>query len=170
MPEVTAKLRYLRIAPRKVRAVLDIIRGLDVVSAEAQLVHLSKRAARPILKLLNSAVSNAINQYPVKKEDLYIKEIFADEGPTLYRFMPRAFGRATPIRKRSTHVTIVLGIKKEVKPIKKEKEKEKEIKAEKEIKTQEKKEKKEKKKEKKKDLTLKREEGFTKRIFRRKAI
>ena len=169
MPEVTAKLRYLRIAPRKVRAVLDLIRGLDVISAEAQLNHLPKRAAQPILKLLNSAVSNAINQYPVKKEDLYIKKIFADEGPILYRFMPKAFGRAAPIRKRSSHVTIVLGIKKEVAPIKKEGE----IKVKEELKPSFKKEEKkeEKKKEKsKKDSHLKKQEGFVKRIFRRKAI
>lgn len=172
--EVTAKLKYLRLTPRKVRAVLDVIRGLDVVSAEAQLNHLPKRASKIVLKLLNSAVSNALNRYAVKKEDLFIKEIFADEGPTLYRWFPKAFGRATPIRKRSSHLTIVLSSKKEAPPkekikeeIKKEEIKKEEVKEEL-SKTYKKREKEIKKS--KEDLKLKRREGFIKRFFRRKTI
>ncbi|MFN3301546.1 MAG: 50S ribosomal protein L22 [Patescibacteria group bacterium] len=169
--EVSAKLRYLRMAPRKIRAVLEMIKNLDVVSAEAQLKLSPKRAAKPILKLLHSAVANALNQYSVKKEDLYIKKIFADEGPTLYRWMPRAFGRATPIRKRSSHLTIILSTKKEV-PLKKieKKEPEKiEVKKETEI-SLEKEKKREERERAKKDLRLKRRESFIKRMFRRKAI
>lgn len=178
---VVAKLKYLRLAPRKVRAVLDVIRGLDVVSAEAQLIHLPKKASQAVLKLLNSAVHNALNRYFLKKEDLYIQEIFADEGPTLYRWFPRAFGRATPIRKRSSHLTIVLSAKKKAGVKEKIKREEVEQKLKKETppkienevreeipKIYEKKQK--EKKTAKEDLRLKRRESFMKKIFRRKTI
>ncbi len=168
--EVKAKLRYLRIAPSKVRPVLDLIRGLDVNSAETQLMFLSKKAAQPVLKLLNSAVANALNNYSIKKEDLYIKEIFADEGPTLYRWTPKAFGRAAPIRKRSSHLTIILGTKKKVLP-RKEEEKIPQPEIKKEVKISKEKEKfTEERKKAKEDLRLKRKESFIKRVFRRKAI
>lgn len=167
--EITAKLKYLRIAPRKVGAVLDLIRGLDIDSAKTQLMFLPKRATQPILKLLNSAVANALSNYSIRKEDLYIKKIFTDKGPTLYRWTPRAFGRATPIRKKSSHLTIVLGTKKEILPKKKEEKEEKvlEIKEEKPKISEKKKEEIEKAKD---DLRLKRRESFIKRIFRRKTI
>lgn len=169
-----AKLRYLRIAPRKVRAISDLICGLDVNSAEAQLIFLSKRAAKPVLKLLNSAVANALDKYLLKKEDLYIKKFFVEEGPTLYRWSPRAFGRAMPIRKRSSHLTLVLETKKEIIPKKKEREIKKEIVKPKEIEKEEiskiPEKKREERKKAKEDLRLKRRESFIKRIFRRKTI
>lgn len=179
--QIVAKLKYLRLTPRKVRSVLNVIRGFDVVSAEAQLIHLPKRASQLILKLLNSAVNNALNRYTLKKEDLYIKEIFADEGPTLYRWLPRAFGRATPIRKRSSHITIILSTKKEA--VVKEKTNKKEIEKKLAKKTPVKIEdqarertpkiyekKREDKKRAKEDLRLKSRESFIKKIFRRKTI
>jgi len=106
--EVTAKLRYLRTSPRKVRLVIDVIRGMRVEEAEYQLGFLNKGATRPILKLLKSAVANAENNFELEKDNLFIKKIFVDQGPTLKRWKARAFGRAGEIRKRSSHVTIIL--------------------------------------------------------------
>jgi len=105
---ITAKLRHLKISPRKVRLVVDLIRGLSVEQAEKQLKFLPKRAAEPVLKLLNSAVANALNDFKALKENLFIAKITVDPGPTLKRWMPRAMGRATPIKKRTSHLTIVL--------------------------------------------------------------
>jgi len=106
--EVKAKAKYIRMSPRKVRLVIDLIRGLEIFQAETQLNFLRKAAVRPVLKLLNSAVANAENDFKLKKENLYIKSITCDSGPTLKRWKPRAFGRATPIRKRSSHISIIL--------------------------------------------------------------
>lgn len=103
-----AKLKHLRIAPRKVRLVIGLIRGLEVEDAVTQLEISKKSAARPVLKLLNSAVANAKHNHEMKVETLKIKEAMVDEGATLHRWMPRAMGRATPLRKRSSHVTLVL--------------------------------------------------------------
>jgi large subunit ribosomal protein L22 len=106
--EVRAHLRYLRIAPRKVRLVINLIRGMHVELAIDQLSVLPKRSSLPILKLLNSAVANAEHNFKLEKKNLIIKSITADEGPKLKRWQPRAFGRAAEILKRMTHVTIVL--------------------------------------------------------------
>lgn len=103
-----AKLRYLRIAPRKVRLLIDLIRGLSVEEAKAQLRYSKKDAAGAVLKLLNSAVANALNNYNAKEETLVVKEAYVDGGPILKRWRPRAFGRASAIKKRTSHVTIVL--------------------------------------------------------------
>lgn len=115
---VTARHRYLRISPRKVRLVIDNLAGLTVQQAEARLRFTQKRAAKPVLKLLQSAVSNAVANAKLDKNHLIIKTITANEGTVLKRFMPRAFGRATVIRKRSTHLEISLvargGTKKKV--------------------------------------------------------
>lgn len=111
--EVKAQLNYLRTSPRKTRLVLDLIRGLSVEEAEIQLRFSEKNAAKSLIKLLNSAVASAVNNFNLKKENLYIKKIIADQGPTLQRWMPRAFGRAAPIRKRSCHIKLVLA---EIKP------------------------------------------------------
>ena len=110
--EVKAKINGLRIAPRKVRLVCDIIRGQDAEEAQSQLQFISKKSAWPILKLLNSALANAENNFKLKKENLYIKVIFVDEGQKLKRWRPRAFGRAAPILKRSSHITLILEEKK----------------------------------------------------------
>ena len=105
---ITAKLRHLRISPRKVRLVIDLIRGLKVEEAENQLKFLPKRAAQPVSNLLNSAVANALNNFNALKENLFIAKIIVDQGPTLKRWMPRAMGRATPIMKRTSHLTVIL--------------------------------------------------------------
>lgn len=109
--EVKAKLRHLRQSPRKVRLVADVIKGLDVQVAQNQLQFLNKRAVRPVLKLLNSSIANAENNFQLKKDNLYIKDIRVDQGPTTPRWKPRAFGRATPIKKKTSHVVIVLSEK-----------------------------------------------------------
>jgi large subunit ribosomal protein L22 len=106
--DVSAKLRYLRITPRKVRLVIDAIRGKSVVEADAMLSVIPKHSSLPLRKLIASAVANAEHNFQLKKEDLIIKSIVADEGPKLKRFRPRAFGRAADILKRSSHVTVVL--------------------------------------------------------------
>jgi large subunit ribosomal protein L22 len=106
--DVVAKLRFLRLAPRKVRLVLDLIRGQAVTDAEVQLQHLPKAASRPLLKLLKSAEANAEHNFKLDPKTLYVKQAFADEGPKLKRFQPRAMGRATPVVKRLSHVTVVL--------------------------------------------------------------
>lgn len=108
---ITAKLKYLRTSPRKVRLVVDLIRGLDVTEAENQLKFLPKRAAEPVLKLLKSAIANALHDFEAVKENLFVTKITVDPGPTLKRWMPRAMGRATPILKRTSHITIGLGLK-----------------------------------------------------------
>lgn len=112
--EVKAYLRFLRMSPRKVRLVVNTIRGLSVAAAETKLQFVPKLASEPVLKLLLSAVANANHNFHLQKEDLYVKSIVADGGPTLKRFRARAFGRAAPIRKRTTHITIVLADKKDI--------------------------------------------------------
>lgn len=107
--EPRAKLRWLRISPRKVRLVVDLIRGLPVQDALHRLNYSSKAAALPVAKLLRSAVANADQKGGYDVDTLVIKTAFVDEGPTWRRWLPRAMGRATRIRKRSSHVTVVLG-------------------------------------------------------------
>lgn len=107
--QVKAKAKYIRIAPRKVRLVVDLVRGLPVKQAQHQLMFSQKRAAQPVLKALNSAVANAENNFGLNTQEFIITEAFVDEGPTLKRYMPRAFGRASTLRKRSSHITIVVG-------------------------------------------------------------
>ena len=102
-------------SPRKVRLVIDAVRGLRALEAETRLQFIQKDASRPVLKLLRSAMANAEHNAQLKKEDLFIKKITADGGPSLKRFAPRAFGRAAPIRKRTTHIEIVLGPTSEMK-------------------------------------------------------
>ncbi len=143
--KVKAKLNNLRISPRKVRLVADLIRGLDVSDAKTQLNFLVKKSSKPILKLLDSALANASNNFKLDKDNLYISEIFVNEGPTLKRIMPRAMGRAFYIRKRTSHITLVLQEKE--KPTKTQskipEKKDKEKKEEKKDKTEKKVEKKE---------------------------
>ena len=108
MPAITAKLNHLRIAPRKVRAVADIIRGQDVDMAKAQLKYLARGSARPLEKLLNSAVAGAKHNLGLDESYLYIKEIVVDEGMKLKRFKPKGFGMTMPIQKKTSHVRLVL--------------------------------------------------------------
>ncbi len=106
--EAKATLRYLRMTPRKVRVVLDAIRDQSVELALAQLRFTNRRAARTVHKLLESAVANANQAFGGEAPGLYVKAAYADEGPTLRRFLPRAMGRATRINKKTSHVTVVV--------------------------------------------------------------
>ena len=108
MPQITAQLNYLRISPRKVRAVVELLKGLDVDSAQAQLKYLTKRSAKPLSKLLNSAVANARSNFGLDKNYLYIKEITVNEGMKLKRFKPKGFGLAMPIQRKTSHIKVVL--------------------------------------------------------------
>lgn len=107
--QVKASLNNLRIAPRKVRLLADLVRGLEVNKALDQIAFSYKKSAEPVAKLIKSAIANAIHNYDLDKNNLFIKEIRVDEGKTLKRWMPKAHGRATPIRKRSSHITLILG-------------------------------------------------------------
>jgi len=115
MDTQTAKLNYLRIAPRKTRSVADLIRGLPVNDAEAQLMVQSRRPAKALLKLLRSAVANAKNN-KLNVDHLFVKEIRVDGGPMLKRYLPRARGSASPLQKKMSHVTLVLGVNAKLKP------------------------------------------------------
>lgn len=107
--KIDATLHYTRIAPRKVRAVAGLIRGKRVAEAERLLGFTPRRAALPLKKLLQSAVSNARHNFQItESNDLVISEITIDGGPTLKRMRARARGRGAPIRKRTSHITIVL--------------------------------------------------------------
>lgn len=106
--EVKAKLNYLRMAPRKVRLVANLIRGKDVTEAERILRFVKKKAKNPLLKLLQSAIANAVNNFKLKKDDLFISKILVDEGPRLKRILPRARGSVHIIQKRSSHIEIIL--------------------------------------------------------------
>lgn len=105
-PHATA--RYIRISSRKVKIVIDMIRGKSVKEAQAILQYTPKSASEPVLKLLNSAVANAENNMELNRDNLYVAEIYANQGPTLKRFRPRAQGRASAIMKRTSHISIVL--------------------------------------------------------------
>jgi len=103
-----ATARYIRQSPFKVRRVLDLVRGLPVTEARDVLTFTNRKAAGTILKVLDSAVANAEHNQALDAEELWIFEAFADEGPTLKRFRPRARGRATAIHKRTCHITVVV--------------------------------------------------------------
>ena len=106
--EAVANLKYLRISPRKVKIVLDLIRGKDVGTAYAILMQTPKAASEPLMKLLKSAVANAENNFGMDPSKLVVSEVFATPGPILKRMMPRAQGRAYRINKRTSHVTLVV--------------------------------------------------------------
>jgi len=106
--EARAQARYVRIAPRKVRIVLDLIRGKKVDEALNILQFTPKRASKIVEKLIRSAVANAENNHNMNPDSLYIYRCYADQGPTLKRFRARAFGRAAMIRKKTSHITVVL--------------------------------------------------------------
>ena len=105
-----AKLRYIRVSPQKARLVADIVRGKDVDEALRLLKFTRKKSAPIIGKLISSALANATVKDPsVDVDELFVKTIFVDGGPTLRRFLPRAHGRATRIIKRTSHITVELG-------------------------------------------------------------
>ena len=106
--QVKAIRREVRISPRKVSIVLDLIRGKDAALAQGILKNTPKAASPVILKILNEAIANAENNFHMDKEKLYVSECYAGAGTTLKRIMPRAQGRAFRINKRTSHITIVL--------------------------------------------------------------
>lgn len=109
--QAKAIARYVRIAPRKVRLVIDLIRGKQVGEAIAILRHTPKAASPVVEKLLNSAIANAEHNYQMDPNKLVITQAYVDQGPTLKRFRPRAMGRAARINKRTSHITVVLSEK-----------------------------------------------------------
>ena len=109
--EAKAYLKYLRISPRKVVILCDLIRGKDVKTAAAYLMQTPKAASEPMLKLLRSAIANAENNHGMNTDKLFVKEVHVGPGPVMKRVMPRAQGRAYRILKRTSHITLVLGEK-----------------------------------------------------------
>jgi len=121
--EIVSKLKYLRIAPRKVRLVADLIRRKKVAEAQTILSFTIKRAAPKLLKLLNTAVADAKNNFQLDQSNLYISKITVDEGPKHKRWRARSRGMAAPIQKKTSHITIVLSevmVGKKMKPVKKQ--------------------------------------------------
>lgn len=106
--EARAIAKYMRISPRKVNIVLDLIRGKDVKEALAILKFTPKAASEIVIKVVNSAVANAENNHEMNTDNLYIAETYANQGPTLKRFQPHAQGRAFRINKRTSHITVVV--------------------------------------------------------------
>lgn len=111
--EAKAKARYLRVTPQKARRVVDLVRGQQATEALAVLKFAEQSASKPVYKLISSGVANARfladkNGEAFNEDNLYISEIYVDEGPTMKRFRPRAQGRAFRINKRTSHITVVL--------------------------------------------------------------
>jgi len=111
--ETRATAKFIRVSPRKVRPVVDLIRGKKFNEALAILKYTPKRATVPIMKLVKSAAANAEHNLQADKDELFITAIYVDQGPTLKRYKPRAQGRADLIRKRTSHITVVVGDQKE---------------------------------------------------------
>jgi len=171
--EITAKLRYARMTPRKMRLMADVMRGLSVRDAEAQLLLSSRRASDPLIKLLHSAIANAkVKEIPAEK--LFVKEIRVDGGPKYKRWNPRARGAVAVIEKKTSHVSLTLGVSDSLKsskfiihetPKKKKEEGKKEKKKKKEESS-----KKEKEEPKKESIKNTKEQGGLKKVFRRKSV
>lgn len=111
-PRAVAK--YIRISASKVKIVIDLVRGKSVAEAKAILLNTPKAASAPVTKLIDSAVANAENNLDLTKDNLFVAEIYADQGPTLKRYRPAARGRAMRIFKRTSHITVILDEAKEV--------------------------------------------------------
>ncbi len=109
--EAKASVKYVRISPRKVQIVCDLIRGKSVADATAILMNTPKSASEPLLKVLKSAAANAENNFEMNPEKLYVSQVYAGAGPILKRIMARARGSASRINKRTSHITVVLAEK-----------------------------------------------------------
>jgi large subunit ribosomal protein L22 len=105
---ITAYLKNYRISPRKMRIVADMIRGKNAIEAQTILVHALRKAKHPLSALLDSAMANATNNHKTEKDNLFVKEIRVDQGYVLKRSMPVSRGSAHPIKKKTSHVSIVL--------------------------------------------------------------
>ncbi len=106
--EVRAVTKYIRISPYKVRQVMDVVRGKPVALALAELKYMPQKAAREVARTIKSAAANAENNFDMDPAELTIKRIYADQGPRLKRYMPRARGRIDMIRKPTTHITVIV--------------------------------------------------------------
>ena len=106
--EARAQARYVRVTPMKARRVIDLIRGMNAADAQAVLAFAPQAASDPVGKVLASAIANATNNHAMDVQALVVSEAFVDEGPTMKRIRPRAQGRAYRIRKRSSHITVVV--------------------------------------------------------------
>ncbi len=111
MATVTAQLNNLRQSPRKVRMIVDLVRGKGVLKALQQLEFVIRRPAEPISKLLRSAIANAENNFNMVPSNLYIKEFYVDEGVKLKRYQPKAMGAVGEIQKKTSHIRLILGEK-----------------------------------------------------------
>ncbi len=109
--ETKATARFVRIAPRKARQIIDLIRGKAVNDAQIVLKFIPRFSAAVVTKVLNSAIANAENNFQLKRDNLYITEAYVNQGPTMKRYMPRAQGRASLIHKRTSHITVVVAEK-----------------------------------------------------------
>lgn len=107
--DAKASVSLVRIAPRKVRLVLDLVRGKNIKEAEAILLNLNRGAATTVYKVVESAKANALNNFNMKEDKLFVKEIYANEGPTLKRMQPHAKGQGFSIFKRTSSIDVVLG-------------------------------------------------------------
>ena len=123
--QVKANVKHIHLSPRKARLVINIVRGLSLTEALNRLALINLKGVRPLLKLLNSALANAEHNHELQKDNLFIKEIKVDAGPILYRWMPKAHGSATPMRRRTASLSVILAEK--VETIKKLTKKEKKI-------------------------------------------
>ena len=106
--EIKARVRMIRISPRKVRLVGDVIKAKNINDAMGMLLYMPQKAAAILKKLLDSAVANARQKKYIDVDNLYVKNVLVDGGPVMKRFLPRAMGRATKIRKRTSHITLIL--------------------------------------------------------------
>lgn len=106
--EVKASARHIRISPRKVRVVIDLVRGKSVNEALSLLKFIPKRASEPIAKVIASAAANAEHNFNLNKDNLVVSQAFVDQGPTLKRYHPRQRGQAFPILKRTSHITVMV--------------------------------------------------------------
>ncbi|MEI6154492.1 MAG: 50S ribosomal protein L22 [Deltaproteobacteria bacterium] len=106
--EIVARTRMVRISPRKVRIVGDVIKKKNINDAMGMLMYMPQKAAFILKKLLDSAIANAKQKKYVDVDNLFVKNVIVDGGPVLKRFLPRAMGRATKVRKRSSHITMIL--------------------------------------------------------------
>jgi large subunit ribosomal protein L22 len=115
--QVKAKSKYLRMSSRKARLVVNEVRGLDLTEALNKLTIIEKKAVKYVTDLLNSAAANAKENNQLEFENLFVADIRVDEGPTFYRWFPRAQGRATPKRKKTCHISVLLEEKKPTKKV-----------------------------------------------------
>ena len=109
--EATAIARYVRVSPRKARIVVDQVRGKDVIAAQEILAFNERAISEVVAKVVNSAAANAQDRFGLRPESLVIKAAYVDEGPTMKRFRPRAKGAASKIRKRTSHITVIVAPK-----------------------------------------------------------